>query len=185
MTRPPQSELKKSLDFWSHLLNEKTPRALIVIGAARIEEEIKMLAEQVAPGSEDIRKTHGSRITLLTNAGVLSEDTTFCLRKLGVIRNHFAHTSASVSLADTAISGDVAELFDRLEPHTSLADFAPKVFEAYLAKAPATLHPSTWVDEGWQKMQAAMLLLLNHLIVVRHNLPPQPKPIEIWDYDFK
>ena len=185
MVRPPQSEAQELLNFSAHLLNEKTPRALVVIGAARIEEELKTIAAKIEPGADDDRKSHASRIKLLATADILSEDTAFCLGKLAKIRNHFAHTSANVALDDVGVSPHANELFERLERHTKLKESTGQFFaSAPIAKIPEHLLPATWARADWRKLQIAIVFLLYHLIILRYNLPPRRKPIEIDGYDF-
>ena len=178
MTQPTASDWQELLEFTASLLNETTPRALIIIGAARLEEETKEIVSVVAPGFESDRKSHGSRIELLLALGHLTEKASRCLRHITKIRNYFAHTSAPCSLSDAAIQKDVNDLFQELA-HLNLSEAAEGFFGTLLSKIPNAPAPHTWLDDKYKRYQIAVTMLKHHLRVVRCNLPKRTIPVEL------
>jgi hypothetical protein len=179
MNKPATAEAQEILNFTASLLNEATARALVVIGAARLEEEVKAIVAIVAPGFEAEHRAHSFRIDLLVSIGILSEDAAFCLKKVTKIRNHFAHTSADVTIQDVKIQNDVQVLYSRLDQLIGLFALSGTMFEQITAKIPHGAPPATWVDDGFRNYQTSIVMLLWHLVIVRHNIPEKATPIQL------
>ncbi len=184
MKSPPTSELQEILNFTASFLGESTPRALVIIGAARLEEEVKAIVAAAAPGFEAEHRSHAFRVELLVSLGVLADDMAFCLKKIAKIRNHFAHTSTSVAITDAEVQGDVEALYQRLDPLIQLSAVSDDFFKKMSAKIPRGMPPATWVDNDWRRYQTTIIMLLYHLVIVRYNVPGKSAPIPLFQYAF-
>jgi hypothetical protein len=185
MKSPPTSEFQEILDFTASFLGEATPRALIVIGAARLEEEVKAIVAAVAPGFEAEHRSHAFRVDLLVSYGVLPDNAAGCLKKIGKIRNYFAHTSRDVSITDKKIKGDIDAIYACLDPLIPLSITSEDFFNKMVAKIPKGMPPATWVDNNWRRYQTTIIILLHHLVIVRYNLPVRASPIPLFQYTFQ
>ncbi|MEO6875456.1 MAG: hypothetical protein ABI222_11615 [Opitutaceae bacterium] len=179
MNKPPHDEFNNTLAFAAALMGESTPRALVVIGAARLEEEVKAITALAAPGFENDRRSHMSRVELLVSLGVFTEDVAFCFNHIARIRNHFAHVWTAVDLRDAPIADKVDALFARLEGLIGLAALSENMFGQMRAKLPRGMAPQSWIHDAFIKYQCAVLILLWHLVVVKANVAPKPIPIPL------
>jgi hypothetical protein len=188
MNLPDPTDHQELFEFVVSLLNEATPRAMIIIGAARLEEETKNIVRLVAPGFEADHRSHGMRLELLAALSILSESTKDCLKHISKIRNHFAHSSGKCALDDIEIRQNVAALFSTLERFDKFSQLTDNFFNDLLAKvkAPQSLLSPTWLDQNYKKFHIAVSLLDHHLRIVRCNLPTPPQPIELnqWSKGF-
>jgi hypothetical protein len=185
LNKPPHAELQGMINFAASLLSESTPRALVIIGAARLEEEVKEITSLLLPTLQK-GGGHMGRVHLLKASNVFSEKLAECLEKIAHIRNHFAHSSVQCSLSDQPIEGNVHQLFGTLESVPGgFSNGSDRLFEQIQGKIPAGLAhfaPPSWKDASLQKYQSAILLLLSHLVWVKYNLPMQHSPIEIGEW---
>jgi hypothetical protein len=186
--KPLHADLQGTLNFAASLLSENTSRALIIIGASKVEEELKDIVTKLLP---DLPKGggHMARVQLLMASSILSEKSADCLGRIARIRNHFAHSSSQCSLSNTAISEDVRKLFEMLESIPGgFSKISDSLFQQIQAKVPrGFVHatPLTWIDESTQKFQTAILIFLWHFAFVKANLPILPAPIEIGEWTAK
>jgi hypothetical protein len=179
MNKPPHAELEPILKFVASFLGEATPRSLVVLGAARLEEEVREILELAAPGLDSEYRAHALRVDILSSMGILSEGVAFSLKKIARIRNHFAHKSEAVGLCDAKIAAEVQALNEKLEQMVRLSKLSTSFFDQLKGKIPRGQPPATWIDDGFQKYQTAIVVLLWHLTVVRYNIPPRSTPIEL------
>jgi hypothetical protein len=185
MKSPPTSELNEILKFTASLVGEATIRALVVIGAARLEEEVKSIAAIAVPGSEADHRAHSFRVDLLVSIGLLPADVGLCLKKIARIRNHFAHTSTAVAITDPKIKSDVDALFAKLDDLIQLSALSADFFHKMAAKIPIGSPPPAWIDDDLRRYQTAVIMLLYHLVIVRHNVPSKAPPIPLGQYAFE
>jgi hypothetical protein len=185
MRRPPTREFQEILNFTASFLGESTTRALIVIGAARLEEEVKAIVAATVPGFEAEHRAHAFRVDLLVSLGVFSDDVAFCLKKIAKIRNYFAHTSTKVAITDAKIKGDVEALYQCLNPLIQLSAVSDNFFKKMSAKIPRGMPPATWEDDDWRRYQMTIMMLLYHLVIVRYNVPIRSSPIPLCQYAFQ
>ena len=187
MKLPGRDDLQELLNFTASLLNETTPRAMIIVGAARLEEETKDIVRNVAPGFKADRKSHGSRLELLVSLAYLTEKASNCLRKVTKIRNHFAHSSNSCAFTDSAIESIVKDLFQVLDELVDLSNITEGFFAELLDKMPGfrALAPQTWLDADFRRYQLAINVLFHHLRIIRYNLSSRATPIEIGQWETK
>jgi uncharacterized protein YutE (UPF0331/DUF86 family) len=179
MRLPTRDDQQELFNFVVSLLNEATPRAMIIIGAARLEEETKDIVRIIAPGFDVERKSHSSRIELLLAIGHLTPKAANCLRNIAKIRNHFAHSSVVCGINDVAIQKVVTELFNILDELVNVSELTEGFFKNLLAKVPQSLAPHTWLDKDYRRYHLAISILHHHLRIVRCNLPDHAIPIEI------
>jgi len=179
MNRPPISEFQDIINFAASLLSEATGRALVVLGAARLEEEVRDVLVIACPGLDSEQRSHSYRIDVLVSTGVLSQDVAFCLKKVARIRNYFAHSSSATGLGDSKVASEVASLYSKLEQTVGLSALSGSMFTQMIGKIPHGLPPTTWVDDDFKKYQTSIVLLLWHLVIVRHNVPTRPIPLQM------
>jgi hypothetical protein len=185
MNIPPTSELQEIVNFTASFLGEFTPRALVIVGAARIEEEVKAIVAAAAPGFDADHRSHVFRVDLMASLGLFGDDLAFCLKKIAKIRNYFAHTSAVVAITDADVRADVDALYQRLEQAIQLSAVSADFFAKMAAKIPRGFAPATWVDDDWRRYQTTIVIVLYHLVVVRYNVPCKAAPIPLFQYAFK
>jgi hypothetical protein len=158
-----RDEHQSLLDFTGSLLNEHTPRAMVIVGAARLEEELKEIARVLAPGFERDNRSHGSRIELLKSLALITEDGEACLRAIAKIRNHFSHTSVVASIDDTEISAPRSNLFQIMETRVNIDSLTAGFFEQLLARVPEGLQPEILRGESYRKYIIS--------VMITHHLP--------------
>jgi hypothetical protein len=183
MNLPSSSDYQELADFFASLLNEQTPRAMIVIGAARLEGETKDIANAVVPDNEGLCRSHGARIDLLCALRHFSKETAECLRNVAKVRNHFAHSWKSCCLSDKEISKPLTALFAILENRVCISHLTSVVFPSLFKKipVPSSQLAKTLVDPAYQQFHTS--ILHNHLRIVRCNLPSVGRAIEIAEWE--
>lgn len=180
---PETAEWQEIVNGFATLYNERSPVSFTLVAAAILEDQVLRTLKKTIPGIESYRDTitHGLRVSLLREMGVITASVAEALRCYAGIRNAFAHRPHTTTFESEVITRLCQKLRKNLEAESGSAGLLA------LESARSTLDSkfrSLGAQPPWSHPVASTLVagyaaLTYYLIWARHwaPVPQQPKNI--------
>ncbi len=159
---------------------EERGRGAVLVGVARVDAALEHLLQAVmtpAPARGDglflpdrPLGSIGAKVALATRLGLIDADVERALNSLRKLRNAFAHSAESASLADPAHSTRLAEIYTEARVNPLWAPL-----EAVLSAQPPSVHGS--LDAALRDYILLITILVAFLEATAQQLSPIQTPV--------
>jgi Domain of unknown function (DUF4145) len=177
----PHVETKELAEFFISLLNEQSERAMIIIGAAKIEALVKDVVRKILPKMREGTIYKG--IETLSQMGLIDVDTTRCLHCLREIRNHYAHKPNQCSLDDIEVKERTIEITGILERTCDIEKRLKELNASLQTKLDAIVGPGhevkKWVSDRSERIRHGILFIGLQLLAAKTKAPTPQQPIPL------
>ena len=179
--RIPRVETQELAEFFISLLNEQSERAMIIIGAAKIETLVKDVVRRIVPKMRDGTTYRG--IEMLSKMGLIDADTTRCLHCLREIRNHYAHKPNCCSLDDIEVKERTSEIIAILQRTFEIEKRVKDLNASLQTKLDAIVGPGhevkKWVSDRSERIRHGILFIGLQLLAAKTKAPEPQQPIPL------
>ena len=180
----PLAAAQEIAEIFVSLLNEQSERAMIIIGAAKIETLVKDVIREILPKMRE--GTTFSGIEILSGMGLIDADATRCLHCLRKRRNHYAHTPNRCSLDDIEIRDQTIEIIGILERVFDIDKCVQELNATLQTKLDAIVGPGhevkKWVSDRSERIRYGMLFIGLQLLVAKTKAPKPRQPIPLGSF---
>lgn len=180
----PRVETQELGDFFISLLNEQSERAMIIIGAAKIETLVKDVVRKIVPKMREGTTYKG--IETLSQMGLIDADTTRCLHCLREIRNHYAHKPNRCSLDDIEVKERTIEIIGILQRTFDIEKRLKELNTSLQTKLDGIVGPGhevkKWVSDRSERIRHGILFIGLQLLAAKTKAPKPQQPIPLGSF---